>query len=302
MEDVCDCDTFYKNFNEMISFFLKMYSKFLKIKGKDITNKKSFINMKDDYDALISLTRSLVPKGNECLEFIKECPNKHPKEIEDIKSKVNKVDELIEKINNHYEIIKKQIPQKVYDEEEEEDKEEEIQTNKINIIKSNISNKPPEKMSEKEILENDKKAAIVIQDLLKDEEYKRKNNEDKKHIIKTKNIVNDILKDMEVQLNKDDEIIDHVEENVDNSLNKVEKGTEKNLKEAAETAVHRRRLKYQLGLGAAFCAAGTIVPGIGNIAGAALGGLIGYGLYRIDKHRLKKIEKKYQEQDNNDNK
>ena len=157
-------------------------------------------------------------------------------------------------------------------------------------------------MSEKEILENNKKAGIVIQDLLKDEEYRRKNNEEKKQIIKVKNNVNDILKEMEIQLNRDDEIIDHVEENVDDSLNKVEKGTDKNLKEAAESAVRKRRLKYQLGLAAAFCAAGTIVPGIGNIVGCALGGLIGYGLYRIDKHRLKKIEKKYQEQDNDDNK
>ena len=299
MEDFCDCESFTKNFNEMISFFLKMYSKFLKTKGKDITNKKAFINMRNDYEVLISLTKSLVPKGNECLEFIKDCPNKHTKEIEDIKSKVNKVDELIEKINNHYEIIKKQIPKKDYDEEEDE-KEEEVQANNINIINdNNINNK--QKTGQKEKLENDKQAAIVIQDLLKDEEYKRKNNEEKKQIIKIKNNVNDILKEMEVQLNKDDEIIDHIDKNVDEGLNSVEKGTDVNLKKAAETAVHRRRLKYQLGLGAAFCAAGTIVPGIGNIVGGALGGLIGYGLYRIDKHRLKKIEKKHKDE-NNDNK
>lgn len=294
MEGFCDCDTITKNFNEMISFFLKMYSKFIKIKGKDITNKKSFINMRNDYDVLISLTKSLVPKGKECIELIKECSNNHSKEIKDIESKVNKVDELIEKINNHYEIIKKQIPQQDFDEEEEE-----IEENKINIINDN--NKPIEEMSEKEILEKDKKTVIIIQDLLKDEEYKRKNNEQKKEIIKVKNNVNDIIKEMEIQLNKDDEIIDHVEEKVDEGLNKVEKGNDQNLKKAAETAVKKRRLKYQLGLGAAFCAAGTIVPGIGNIVGGALGGLIGYGLYRIDKHRLKKIEKKYQEQ-NKDNK
>lgn len=294
MEGVCDCETITKNFNEMISFFLKMYSKFIKIKGKDITNKKSFINMKNDYEVLISLTKSLVPKGKECIELIKECSNNHSKEIEDINSKVNKVDELIAKINNHYEIINKQIPQQDFDEEEEE-----IQENKINIINDN--NKPIGEMSDKEILEKDKKTVIIIQDLLKDEEYKRKNNEQKKEIIKVKNNVNDIIKEMEIQLNKDDEIIDHVEEKVDEGLNKVEKGDDQNLKKMAENAVHRRRLKYQLGLGAAFCAAGTIVPGIGNIVGGVLGGLIGYGLYRIDKHRLKKIEKKYQEQ-NKDNK
>ena len=241
MKDACDCDTFTKNFNVMITFFLNMYSKFLKINGKDIKNKKSFINMKNDYDALISITKSLVPKGNECIELIKECPNKHSKEIEDIKTKVNKVDELIEKINNHYEIIKKQIPQQDFDDEEEDEKEE-IQGNNINIINNNnITNK---NLNEKEIKNNLKKSAIVIHDLLQDEEYKRKKNEDKKAIIKVKNEVDDILKEMEVQLNKDDEIIDHVEENVNEGLDKVEKGTEENLKKAAESAVKRRRLKY----------------------------------------------------------
>ena len=298
MEDICDCDTFTKNFNEMISFFLKSYSNFLKVKGKDIKNKKSFINMRNDYDTLISITKSLVPKGNECIELIKECSNNHSKEIEDIKSKVNKVDELIEKINNHYEIIKKQIPQKDFD-NEEEDEEEEIQVNNNVIINNNIDDK---KISEKEKINNLRKSGIVLHDLLQDEEYKRKNNEEKKEIIKTKNNVNDILKQMEIQLNQDDEIIDHVEQNVDEGLDKVEKGTENELKKTAESVVRRRRLKYQLGLGAAFCAAGTIVPGIGNIVGGALGGLIGYGLYRIDKHRLNKIERKYKDKEKEDKK
>ena len=35
---------------------------------------------------------------------------------------------------------------------------------------------------------------------------------------------------MGVQLNKDDEIINHVEENVNEGLDKVEKGTKENLK------------------------------------------------------------------------
>ena len=33
------------------------------------------------------------------------------------------------------------------------------------------------------------------------------------------------------------------------------------------------------------------VPGIGNIVGAAVGGLAGYGLHKIDKYRLRQVEK-----------
>ena len=44
------------------------------------------------------------------------------------------------------------------------------------------------------------------------------------------------------------------------------------------------------------------MPGIGNIVGAALGGLIGYGVYRIDKHRLDKIEKKYSKENKKEEK
>ena len=42
-------------------------------------------------------------------------------------------------------------------------------------------------------------------------------------------------------------------------------------------------------------AIGSIVPGIGNAIGLALGGLIGYGIYRADKHRLNKVLKKKEE-------
>ena len=52
-----------------------------------------------------------------------------------------------------------------------------------------------------------------------------------------------------------------------------------------------------------FGAIGSVVPEIGNVIGAALGGLIGYGIYRVDKHRLDKIQNKKKkmgdEQDDN---
>ena len=66
--------------------------------------------------------------------------------------------------------------------------------------------------------------------------------------------------------------------------------------------------EYQTGLTVAFGALGSFIPGIGNIIGAgigmAVGGIIGYGVYRFDNHRLKKVLKKYQEENikNEDNK
>ena len=45
-------------------------------------------------------------------------------------------------------------------------------------------------------------------------------------------------------------------------------------------------------MGTALGAIGSVVPGIGNAIGIALGNLIGYGIYKIDNHRLNKAIKK----------
>lgn len=72
---------------------------------------------------------------------------------------------------------------------------------------------------------------------------------------------------------------------------RIEKANNQELEKAARIAINRRRLSYQIGLGATFGAIGSVVPGIGNAIGAALGALIGYGIYRVDMHRLNKATK-----------
>lgn len=288
MEDNCDCKKYEEAFNVTIDFFLKKYGKFIQIKGKSITNKKLFDQMKESYKILKDLISTLKPKGNECISQLSKCFNSHSEDIEEIKNKVNKLDELDQKIEKHFLDIKKTIPESC-DEIEENN-------NIINNINDNEEYYEEEKLTDQEIIENDKQCMLLITNLLEDEEYKRKNKEDKKEIIKLKNQVMDLVKNMELELVRNDEQLDNIENNVERSNELVDKG-DKNLKSAAKSAVSRRRLKYQLGLPALLCAVGTVVPGIGNIVGAAVGSAIGYGLYRIDKHRIKTIEKK-NKQDN----
>ena len=287
MESFCECLNFNQTFNEMISIFLKSYGKFLKIQGKNIINKKAYNEMQNEYDILISLTKSIQPKGDETLIRMKNCKNAHTKEIAEITTKISKSEELLSKINSHYDKIKKEIPSQ-YEEEEDEDEKDTIKNSFNNIINTD---KPIEEMTDEEIMERDKKAIVLVQDLLNDAEIKAKKKEDKKEIMKIKNQLKDIVNSIEVELNNNDEQIDVIEDTVLGEFEVIEKGNE-NLQHAAQDAIKRRRLKYQLGLAGALGAAGCIIPGIGKYIGAALGGLIGYGAYRIDKHRLNKIEKK----------
>ena len=84
----------------------------------------------------------------------------------------------------------------------------------------------------------------------------------------------------------------NIEQKVENSLDVVVKANDQELEKAAKIAISRRRLAYQFGLSTALGAIGSAVPGIGNAIGIALGNLIGYGIYKIDNHRLNKAKKK----------
>ncbi len=286
MEDFCECECHEKNFNDTVNFFMKNYGAYLKIKGKNIKTKKDFDEAKTKYNLLVSLVKSLKPKGENAINNIKACHKDHSKLVEEISSKIEQTDNLLENINHHFDSIKQTMP-----EIEEEEDEDDIENNND---KEN-DNKNFENMTDEQIMENDRQSIIMIQNLLDDEEYRNKNKEDKKHIIQIKNQLNDVLKNIEIELNNNNEQIDNIEDNVEQSLDLVDKGND-NLEKAAKSAVTRRRIKYQLGFAAVLGGIGTVVPGLGNVVGAALGGLIGYGVYRIDRHRLNKILKKRKEE------
>ena len=267
MENKCDCKNFENTFNINFDFFYKTYNKFISSKN-DITN-KSFKKLEESHEILQELLKDLKPKAEECISNMKSCSNTHSQNIEDISLKLDKFNDFEQKINNKYVEILKEIPKNDLEEE----------------FKSDIN----KELSQNEIMEKDKKNIILMMNILKDEKYRRKKNEDMKDIIKLENELSGMVKNIDIELNKADEQIDNIENNVCEGFELVDKG-ELEAQIAAHTAVDRRKLQYQLGLPTLFCAIGTIVPGVGNIVGAVVGGLTAYGLHQIDKYRLQQIE------------
>ena len=150
-------------------------------------------------------------------------------------------------------------------------------------------------------MKNDQDNIKIIENLLDSAELKALKEEELKKLLKLKNELIEMWNAIEIELHGQGEQIDNVDENVDKALNYVDKGDDE-LEKAAKSAIKRRRLAYQGGLALTLGAIGTIVPGIGNAIGIALGGIIGYGLYKIDKHRLNKVlkeKKRIREERNN---
>ena len=288
MEDFCECGIYYDGFNTIVKHFMTNYGKFLKIKGKDLKTKDQYDKYESSYTTLNQEIKSLPVKGNECISLMKKCKNGHKSEIEEINSKLVKLDILSKRIEDNFEKSVKEMPEEF---EEHSDEEEEIENrNSMGEIDDSLY----ENVDVRKTMQNDLKNIQIIYNLLDNEEIKAKKEEEKREIMKVKNQMSDLFKTIEVNLNEQGEQIDDVEENIDKGFTHVVDGDDE-LEKAAKSAVKRRRLKYQAGLALTLGAVGTVVPGIGNAIGVALGGIIGYGLYRIDKHRLKKALKKKKE-------
>ena len=311
-ENDCECDI--RDFKINFSKFQKLYLKF--ISPKENKN-KSLEKIKESYEKIQTLIKDLKSNGENCYTQMKNCSKDHSNEIDEMTLNLTEINDTIEKIEKHYNNLEEEkhkftnnIIKNDNDSNEEEKKKEdnnfiflcednENDNNKknnenenlINIKDSNaiIEDKTGEISNEREIMENDKKNIMRIKTILM-EQKKKKDQKDLKDIVKMEKDLNEILNQIEVELNRNDEQIGHIENNVIDGFELVDKG-QLELQIAANSAVKRRKLKYQIGLSALFCAMGTVVPGIGNIVGAAVGGLAGYGLHKIDKYRLHQVEK-----------
>ena len=311
-ENDCECDI--SDFKINFSNFQRLYLKF--ISPKENKN-KSLEKIKESYEKLQALIKDLKSKGENCYTQMNNCSQDHSNEIDEMTLNLTEINDTIEKVEKHYNHLVEERHKlsiniiKDDDDLNEKEKVKEKKENNFiilsevndnnNIIKENeniniindsnaiIEDKTDEIANEREIMENDKKNIMRIKTILM-EQKKKKDQKDLKEIFKMEKDLNEILNQIEVELNRNDDQIGHIENNVIDGFELVDKG-QLELQIAANSAVKRRKLKYQVGLGALFCAIGTVVPGIGNIVGAAVGGLAGYGLHKIDKYRLSQVEK-----------
>ena len=291
MEDYCECEIYYNNFKTIFTLLKKQYESFMKskVKDKDKMNKNKYDKLESIYTSLTQMFKSLPEKGDNCISFMKNCQKDHESQIEEITSELSKLEALSQRIEDYHQSLMKQIPEELKESSDVEDNEDEKE--KIKEIQKYQEDELYANVDARETMKNDQKNIVIIKNLLQSAELKAKKDEEKRKLFKLENELDDLFKEIEQGVHNQGGQIDDIVKKVDDSLYQIEKANNQELEKAARIAINRRRLSYQIGLGATFGAIGTVVPGIGNAIGAALGALIGYGIYRVDMHRLNKATK-----------
>ena len=291
MEDYCECEIYYNNYKTIFTLLKKQYESFMKskVKDKDKMNKNKYDKLESIYTSLTQMFKSLPEKGDNCISFMKNCQKDHESQIEEITSELSKLEALSQRIEDYHQSLMKQIPEELKESSDVEDNEDEKE--KIKEIQKYQEDELYANVDARETMKNDQKNIVIIKNLLQSAELKAEKDEEKRKLFKFQNQLDDLFKEIEIEEIRQGEQIDNIDKEVDGSLYRIEKANNQELEKAARIAINRRRLSYQIGLGATFGAIGTVVPGIGNAIGAALGALIGYGIYRVDMHRLNKATK-----------
>ena len=289
MEDYCECEIYYNNFKTIFTLLRNQYESFMKskVKDKDKMNKNKYDKLESIYTSLTQMFKSLPEKGDNCISFMKNCQKDHESQIEEITSELSKLEALSQRIEDYHQSLMKQIQEELKESSDVEDNEDEKE--KIKEIQKYQEDELYANVDARETMKNDQKNIVIIKNLLQSAELKAEKDEEKRKLFKLQNELDDLFKEIEIEVIRQGEQIDNID--VDDSLYRIEKANNQELEKAARIAINRRRLSYQIGLGATFGAIGSVVPGIGNAIGAALGALIGYGIYRVDKHRLNKATK-----------
>ena len=291
MEDYCECEIYYNNFKTIFTLLRKQYESFMKskVKDKDKINKNKYDKLESIYTSLTQMFKSLPEKGDNCISFMKNCQKDHESQIEEITSELSKLEALSQRIEDYHQSLMKQIQEELKESSDVEDNEDEKE--KIKEIQKYQEDELYANVDARETMKNDQKNIVIIKNLLHSAELKAEKDEEKRKLFKLQNELDDLFKEIEQGVHSQGGQIDDIVKKVDDSLYQIEKANNQELEKAARIAINRRRLSYQIGLGATFGAIGSVVPGIGNAIGAALGALIGYGIYRVDMHRLNKATK-----------
>jgi len=122
----------------------------------------------------------------------------------------------------------------------------------------------------------------------KQKEYEG-DKEKMEQIVQIKNQIAQLTNTIQKQSMNSTQAILEIEQNVDETEKNIDK-TNENLRQAALYKNKSNTIKYPIALGTIFGAAGTIVPGIGNVIGATLGTTIGYAVAKLEKKAINKIE------------
>ena len=292
MEDYCECEIYYNNFKTIFTHLRNQYESFMKsiVKDKDKINKNKYDELESIYTSLTQMFNSLPEKGDNCISFMKNCQKDHESQIEEITSELSKLETLSQSIEDYHQSLMEEIPEELTesfdaeDNEDEKEKDEEILEYQEDEFYANVD--------ARETMKNDQKNIIKIKNLLQSTELKAEKDEEKRKLLfKLQNKLDDALKEIEQELHSQGGQIDDIVKKVDDSLNQIEKANNQELEKAARIAINRRRLSYRIGLGVTLGIIGSVVPGILKAIGGPLGALIGYGIYRVDKHRLNKATK-----------
>ena len=290
-----DCKNYELILNASLDLFFQDYNEFMKLKPSSDDNKIRITKKINSIDKLIP---DINKKFDIYLDSMQNCRKNHSIEIQETKSKKDK----FQLLNERY--IKQQ--KKLYSEgfepmtEEEKKEKEKFETiSKIKKTNNNIpintyyNNSNYDPLIEEDPRQQQNNIIQVQKFLEKPDTLSRIPKEELKEIIRIKNELQEVLNQIGAELNKQDNQLLTIEDNIEDSIQNMEKGNDE-LKEAANYAVKSRATKYKLILGGSLAVIGSLIPGL-NIVGGIIGGIsgfsIGKGIEKMEKKYINKVNK-----------
>ena len=291
-----DCKNYELILNTSLDEFFKNYNEFMKLKPISDDNKIRITKKIKIIDVLIP---DINKKFDIYLDSMKNCRKNHSIEIQETKSKKEK----FQLLNERYIKQQKKLYSEGYEPMTEEEKKEKEKLETISKIKKTNNNNPIntyynnsnyDPLIEEEDLKQQQNNIIQVQKFLdKPDTLSRIPKEEMKQIIQIKNELQDLLIQIGTELNKQDNQLLTIEDNIEDSIQNMEKGNDE-LKEAANHAVKSRATKYKFILGGSLAIIGSLIPGL-NIVGGIIGGIsgisIGKGIEKMEKKYIDKVNK-----------
>ena len=291
-----DCSNYELILNTSLDAFFKEYNEFMNLKPTSDENKIQITKKIKIIDVLIP---DINKKFDIYLDSMKNCRKNHSIEIKDTEFKKGKLQLLHER----YKKQEKKLYSEGFEPMTEEEKKEKEKYEAISKIKKTNYNNPKNTyynnsnynpLNEEEELKQQQNNIIQVQKFLdKQDTLSRVPKEEMKQIIKIKNELQDLLIQIGTELNKQDNQLLSIEDNIENTVDNMEKGNQE-LKEAAKNAIKSRATKYKVILGGSLAIIGSLIPGL-NIVGGIIGGIsgisIGKGIEKMEKKYIDKVNK-----------